>query len=141
MTLQNIRFILLSFLLSLTAGQAQAQELIANINLADGYLSRNEARLFFTMRLQHWTDNQPLRVFVLPDDNPNHKIFVKTVLGMFPYQLRRIWDRQLFSGTGQVPITVNSEAEMLQRVASTPGAIGYISEVPRDASIQVIRVN
>jgi len=130
----------LTVLLGCIAGPINAQELIANKGLSGGDLSRNEARLFFTMRLQYWSNNQPIKVFVLPDDNPLHGAFTKTILGLFPYQLRRVWDRQLFSGTGQVPVTVSNEDEMLRRVASTPGAIGYAERVPRDAQVQVIRV-
>ena len=39
------------------------------------------------------------------------------------------WDRLVFSGTGQAPDTVTSTEEMLARVASTPGAIGYLSQI------------
>lgn len=131
---------LLTALLGCTAETIDAQELIANMGLAKGNLSRNEARLFFTMRLQYWSDNQPVKVFVLPDDHALHGAFSKAILGLFPYQLRRVWDRQLFSGTGQVPVTVGNEDEMLRRVASTPGAIGYAERVPPDARVQVIRV-
>ncbi len=131
---------LLTALLGCIAGPINAQELIANMGLASSDLSRNEARLFFTMRLQNWFNDQPVKVFVLPDDNPLHGAFTKTILGLFPYQLRRVWDRQLFSGTGQVPVTVSNEDEMLRRVASTPGAIGYAERVPHDAQVQVIRV-
>jgi hypothetical protein len=131
---------LLTALLGCLAGPINAQELIANMGLTSGDLSRNEARLFFTMRLQYWSNKQPVKVFVLPDDNPLHGAFTKAILGLFPYQLRRVWDRQLFSGTGQVPVTVSNEDEMLRRVASTPGAIGYAERVPPDARVQVIRV-
>ena len=116
------------------------QELIANKDLADKVLSRNEARLFFTLRLQRWGDDQAVKVFVLPDDHPVHREFAKTVLGLFPYQLRRVWDRQLFSGTGQAPIIVSSEQEMLRRVATTPNAIGYVAGAPVDGSVRVLEV-
>lgn len=131
---------LTAILILLATSVCQAQVLIANSALSGRDLSRNEARLFFTMRLQYWGDNQPLQVFVLPDNNPEHQHFAKTVLGLFPYQLRTVWDRQLFTGTGQAPVTVGNEQEMLQRVASTPGAIGYLGQAPLDPRIQVIAV-
>ncbi|KKN04326.1 hypothetical protein LCGC14_1098510, partial [marine sediment metagenome] len=61
------------------------------------------------------------------DNNPIHITFCKTLLGMFPYQLRKIWDRQIFSGTGVGPIQLNTEKEMIQAIADNKGAIGYIS--------------
>jgi ABC-type phosphate transport system substrate-binding protein len=39
-----------------------------------------------------------------------------------------------------VPVTVANEQEMLQRVASTPGAIGYLANSPGDDRVQVIKV-
>lgn len=51
---------------------------------------------------------------------------MKTVLGIYPYQLRQSWDRLIYSGFAQAPFLVESEKEMLRRVAETPGAIGYV---------------
>ena len=33
----------------------------------------------------------------------------------------------LFTGTGKAPAVVNSQAEMIEMIQSTPGAIGYTS--------------
>jgi len=90
-------------------------------------LSQNAIRSIFGMRLRNWPDQQPIRVFVLPDQHPVHEEFSKQVLNIFPNQLRRAWDRLVYSGTGQAPIQVETEQEMLEKVASTPGAIGYLS--------------
>jgi ABC-type phosphate transport system substrate-binding protein len=119
---------------------AEAQELIANKELPDAAITRNDARLFFTLRLQRWLNDEPVKVFVLPDDHPVHRSFSKSILGLFPYQLRRVWDRQLFSGTGQAPIIVADEAEMIRRVASTPNAIGYVAKRPDDERVRVLEV-
>jgi hypothetical protein len=45
-----------------------------------------------------------------------------------PHQLRRAWNRQIYSGIGQAPNKVDTEAEMRRLIASTPGAIGYLPE-------------
>jgi ABC-type phosphate transport system substrate-binding protein len=131
---------LLAALIGFGSAGSSAQQVVANADVTDTDISRNEARLFFTMRLQYWPNKRPVTVFVLPDDHPLHIAFAKTILGLFPYQLRRVWDRQLFSGTGQAPITVANEEEMLRRVATTPGAIGYLQRPPRDTRILPIRV-
>ncbi|WP_295447149.1 hypothetical protein [uncultured Thiodictyon sp.] len=116
------------------------QELIANQASPQSALTRNEARLYFTLRLQQWPNGRPIRVFVLPDDDPLHIAFVKNILGLFPYQLRSAWDRQVFSGTGQAPTKVASEAEMLQRIATIPDAIGYASAAANDPRIRTLEV-
>jgi hypothetical protein len=85
-------------------------------------------REIFFMRLNTWPDGSPVRVFVLPDDNPLHIRFAKEILGVYPFQLRSAWDRLLYSGTGVSPTTVETQQEMRKRIESTPGAIGYISQ-------------
>ncbi len=115
-----------------------AQVLIANPKISTSELSRNNVRAIFAMRTPQWSDGTPIQVFVLEDTNPLHISFCKHILGMFPYQLRRIWDRQVFSGTGVAPVTVKSITEMREKVSSTPGAIGYIeSEQKNDSVIKI----
>jgi len=109
--------------------QAQAtHHIISNANLELTHLPLNKARSIFSMRLHKWPDGSPIRVYVLPDDNAAHRQFVQSVLRMFPHQLRRNWDRYIYTGTGQAPIEVSSEAEMIKQVSMTPGAIGYTQQ-------------
>lgn len=103
-------------------------------------LSHNALRSIFGMRLRAWPDRQPTRVFVLADQHPLHETFAKEYLSVFPQQLRRAWDRLVYSGTGQAPTEVASEAAMRQAVASTPGAIGYLSTEQIRPRVSVIEV-
>lgn len=106
---------------------APAVEVVVHAAQPDSAVSRSLARGIFGMRVRAWPDGAPLRVFVLNDAQPLHQKFSKSVLQMYPYQLRQNWDRLLYSGTGQPPVVVDSEEEMLKRVAETPGAVGYVS--------------
>ncbi len=116
-------------------------EVIVHPGVGVRHLSRNSLRAIFGMRLRVWQDGSPTRVFVLPDDAPLHNLFAKEKLSIFPYQLRSAWDRLIFSGTGQAPFLVNSEEEMRIRVATTPGAIGYLKRVNIDDSVQILHVD
>ena len=104
----------------------------------DVLLSQNALNAIFGMRLRKWEDGSPIRVFVLPDDDPLHITFSKYVLHVFPYQLRSAWDRLVFSGTGEEPIKVNSEQQMRTVVSLTPGAIGYLSKSMIDEAVKPI---
>jgi ABC-type phosphate transport system substrate-binding protein len=116
---------LIVYLLFIPNSYAQVLLIVQPQNV-DTELSRNSLRAIFAMRQTEWSDGSVVQVFVLEDKNSTHIAFCKNVLGMFPYQLRRVWDRQVFSGTGTAPTIVESEQEMLIRVAETPGAIGYV---------------
>lgn len=120
--------------------EAASLTLITHPSVGVESLTQNEARLYMTMRLNLWPDGRRTQVFVLPDNNPLHVAVSKEILGLYPYQLRRAWDRQLFSGTGPAPITVGTEAELIKRVAETPGAIGYAESRGLGASVRKLEI-
>lgn len=120
--------------------QACALEVVSNPSVKTDSLSLSSLRAIFSMRMTQWPDSTPIRVFVLGDKNPIHSEFSKTVLGVFPHQLRRAWNRQIYSGTGQAPIKVDSEAEMHLKIESTPGAIGYLPEDQINEQVRSIEI-
>ena len=136
---------LLSFLLfvavSLSTGSGLAGEMIVNHHVEQQTVSRSFARLVFTMRVLRWRDGRKIRVFVLPDRHPAHQEFSKRTLDLYPRQLRRVWDRHLFSGSGAVPTQVETVAEMLERVSTTPGAVGYLPTGSGNDSVRIIDVH
>jgi hypothetical protein len=125
---------------TLATGAAGGQEVIVNADVDLNAIDRNFARLLITMRMPQWPDKRPVTVFVLPDNNPVHESFAKRVLEVYPYQLRRTWDRQVFSGTGQAPRQVANEQEMIERVSQTAGAVGYVSSPPDTGLVKVLEV-
>jgi len=105
---------------------APVVDVIVSPSLTSMSLDRSLLRAVFTMRVRQWPDGSPIRVFVLPDSDPLSDQFYRQQLGMYSYVLRRAWDRMVFTGTGLAPTVVHSEKEMVERVRSTPGAIGYV---------------
>ncbi len=114
--------------------------LVAHPLVSVNQLTVNTTRLMFSMQLDQWPDGNRVRVFVLPDDSAIHRAFSKHKLSLYPRQLRRVWDRQLYSGTGQVPETVRSETEMRRKVATTPGAVGYLPSAMIDDTVSVLSI-
>lgn len=128
---------LLCIILSVGASPSvQAVEVIMNATnseeLLQGYY---DIRSIYSMRTRYWANGEKIRVFVLPDNNTLHKKFVKQKLHMFPHQLRRTWDRMTYRGTGQPPVTVDSTAEMLEKIKHTKYSIGYIDRRVDDEDI------
>ncbi|MEP6880206.1 MAG: hypothetical protein ABI865_15315 [Nitrosospira sp.] len=122
------------------ASATESYEIVANPSVNEKILSKSSLRAIFGMRLHTWPDGTAIRVFVMPDDAPLHVAFSKEKLNVFPYQLRSAWDRLVFSGTGQAPDTVASTEEMLARIASTPGAIGYLSKSMTNGRVNVLQI-
>jgi hypothetical protein len=135
--LRRMRCLVLALLVTMSPAassqdSATAVDIVVSPSLTKMKLDRNLLRAVFTMRVREWPDGSPIRVFVLPDDNPLSDAFYRERLGMYSYVLRRAWDRMVFTGTGFAPTVVRSEQEMIERVRSTPGAIGFVRK--REAS-------
>ncbi|MGY2463122.1 hypothetical protein [Vreelandella sulfidaeris] len=136
--------LLMAYFLLATA-QVIAREppvlLVANPNVTTHWLNQDTTRAIFAMRQRTWPDGQAVRVFVLDSSDPVHARFTKKQLSVYPHQLQLAWDRMVFSGTGQAPNRVSTQTEMRDRIASTPGALGYLEREYVDDSIQVISMD
>ncbi|ADJ28718.1 substrate-binding domain-containing protein [Nitrosococcus watsonii] len=133
-----IRLIFILTIIFPVIPEVGAQEVIVNPDAPEMKLTRSTLRAIFSMRLRTWPDGSLIKVFVLSDNSPLHIQFSKKILNIFPYQLRRTWDRLVYSGTGQAPIEVDSIKEMGNKVASTPGAIGYLPGGNTDFRVRVV---
>jgi ABC-type phosphate transport system substrate-binding protein len=134
------RYGLAALLLLSISLQALAVEVVVNSSIEQHTLPLSTLRAIFSMRMTQWPDGTPIRVFVLGDKNPDHATFSKQVLGVFPHQLRRAWNRQIYSGTGQAPNKVESAEEMRFQIEKTPGAIGYLPEEQVNGHIRTIEI-
>ena len=62
-----------------------------------------------------------------------HDDFLKKYIGKTAAQFRSYWNNLLFTGAGTPPPSFNTEKELVDYVAKTDGAIGYIdSGTPHD---------
>lgn len=134
-------FSILLLLMLLGVETAPALEIVSNPDVPVNRMSVRELHAIFTMRLRAWPNGLPVKVFVLRDSSPVHIEFAKKIMDMFPYQLRRYWDKLVFSGTGQAPVELESERQVYEHVAKTPGAIGYLPEYLVDSRINIVKVS
>ncbi len=138
------RFVLAAILLWLLYAPASlANEpvvLIAHPGISTDSINKDRLRAIFAMRETRWPDGTAIRVVVLPDQNPVHRVFCKQPLAIYPFILRRHWDRLTFTGTGTMPVSVGSEAEMLKTVSQTPGALGYVRQSSRTEAVKILTI-
>ena len=140
--LKNVNYVLrllsISFIFSFSfPTNSQAVDIIVNNTVPKLHYSFSDVRAIFMMRMTQWSNGEGIKVFVLADNHPSHGDFVKNKLKSVPYRLRDFWNRLVFSGTGDKPIEVGSLSQMLQKVAITPYAIGYIEEKDSHANIRL----
>ncbi|MDU0353461.1 substrate-binding domain-containing protein [Paraglaciecola aquimarina] len=127
---------------SSTVAQDKVSEVkvIVNSSVMTVDLSDTQIRRIFSMRQTVWADKQPITVIVLSNEHKTHQLFSTKILGVFPYQLERIWNKLVYSGLGDAPIRVSSEAQMLALISQRPGAIGYVmTELNRD-DVKIVNI-
>ncbi|ACN17246.1 conserved hypothetical protein [Desulforapulum autotrophicum HRM2] len=130
--------LLIPLVFFIMVSSAGGVEVIVNASVPEIPYTVNDLKAIFAMQRPVWSNGERIHIFVFADDNPVHREFTKTRLNMFPHQFRRIWDRLLFSGTGQPPRQVSSPEEMIDKVSTTPNSIGYTGSEPDNDNIRII---
>jgi ABC-type phosphate transport system substrate-binding protein len=141
-TLLLVAFLGLSSLSLAASLVANADEVVVIVPAGSSVdtLSKTRLRAIFGMRSRTWAQGGAIKVFVLEDDNPVHVTFSKQVLHTFPFNLRRIWDRRVYSGTGQSPHVVKTEEEMRDKISRTENSIGYLRRNRVDAAVKEVNL-
>lgn len=133
------KILLATILFFIMVSNCPGVEIIVNVSVPERQYTMHELQSIFARQRSIWSNGEKIQVFVLADDNPVHREFTKTRLNMFPHQFRRIWDRLLFSGTGQPPRQVASIEEMIERISTVPNSIGYAGSAPENKNIRILR--
>lgn len=130
-TFKLVLFILLTLMPFNSAGAQKAivkkrLHVIVNQSVALQSINRQQLKSIYLGQKTVWPDGSIVTLVIYRTTDKLHKEFVEDMLGIYPYQFNRRWQKLAFSGFGIKPIVVESKSAMLETVASTPGAIGYI---------------
>lgn len=106
--------------------------MVANQGVQIAEISDSDLRAIFTGEKTRFADGSHA-VPVILKGGPVHEVFLKKHLGENPENFRAQWHKAIFTGQGALPKTFDSESAVIEYVASTPGAVGYVSRIsPRD---------
>lgn len=125
--------------LSALAGfHAAAQDvvIVANKGVSISQLTTAELREIFRGTRSRFSDGTRA-VPVLLKGGPVHEVFLRRHLGDTPDEFRMRWRKAVFTGQASMLREFSSEVILLQYIASTPGAIGYVSRVGESDAISV----
>ena len=121
------------------AGAVSAQVVVANGNVKSSAISKGDLYDIFTGASNTFPDGTAA-VPVLLKGGSAHEAFSKNYIGKNDGFLRAAWMRLLFAGKCIMPKIFETEPEVVQYVASTPGAIGYIASAPEDPHVKMIAI-
>ena len=66
--------------------------------------------------------------------------FYAKVARRSPALMKAHWSRLIFTGRGQPPVEVDSNAAMRKLIADNPGMIGYVERAELDASVRAVLI-
>lgn len=64
--------------------------------------------------------------------------FTKEILGKSESQIKAYWSKLLFTGKGQAPQSLKSDAEVIDMVSKNPNMIGYVSDSATIDGVKVV---
>lgn len=128
--------VILSLLIWASGGVTQVK-VIANKNVPVNEIDKIQLLDFYTGDIKTWENGQPVIVFDLKPKGDAKESFYK-FLGKPSSRMKSIWIKNMLSGEGDPPEALASEEEMVKKVASTPGAIGFVGNSFAGASVKTI---
>lgn len=127
--------------LTVACPSARAQDVVvvANEDLPLLQISSTELREIFTGVRSRFHDGTRAVPVVLKG-GPAHEVFLKHYVGENPEEFRTGWRKAAFTGQGTMLREFASEAALIQYVAATPGAVGYVSHVTSSDRVTALTV-
>lgn len=104
---------------------AQDLAVIGHPGVPDSALEKSRILDYYTGDRQRWSNDEPVIPLDLQEPKDVRKNFYKS-LGKSSSRMRSIWMRRKLAGEGEPPESIENERELLDRVADTPGAIGFV---------------
>jgi hypothetical protein len=110
------------------AAGAQDVVLVANKGVQISEISNADLRAIFIGTRTRFADGSHA-VPVTLKGGPAYEVFLKNHVGEGPEEFRSRWRKLVFTGQGAMPKAFDSESALIEYVAATPGAVGYVSRI------------
>ncbi|MFV0372218.1 MAG: hypothetical protein ACK5JI_11375 [Azonexus sp.] len=134
------RFFLLFALCIGSGWQVAWADLVVIVNARSGVaaMTRNEVVHVFFGRNRLFFNGQEALPVDLQGNHPLREQFYRLLVGKELAEVDAYWSRQQFTGGLNPPLRVKSSEEVLDWVASRPGAIGFVELSRADARVRVV---
>jgi len=91
----------------------------------------------YQLKVRSWDDETRITVFNLKPDNKVKNAFYDFIR-QNPLNLRKLWLRLQLTGEATPPKAIETEDEMVKKVAETPGAIGFVRRGKVNDDVKII---
>ena len=127
------------FVLLFSAALQGQVVVVANKSVPVDTISKSQLLDYFSREVRVWKDNQPIILFDLKQRGEVKDTFYRYI-GKSSSRMKSIWMKKLLSGEGEPPEALPDEAEVLRRVQSTPGAMGFLRRENATGEVKVLLV-
>lgn len=142
-----MRIVLLCFLL-IKMSLAKSEDMIyapviGNNSIESNTLTFEDVYSIFTLKKVLWPNSQPIKIILLPLNSQGHKEFLTKYIGIGTITYARRLKNAITSGRTDKPIYAKNNEEMLYKISTTVGAVGYLQGfvyVNTDGNILVFEV-
>ncbi len=110
---------------------------IVNKGVSESTLSKAQIVNLFLMNTTKWANGSKVVVFDLKPDTPSKSKFY-TYLGQSPVDVRKKWMKLQLTGEGKAPDALNSEEDVVAKVGSTTGGIGFVTASKVSGNVKVV---
>lgn len=132
-------WLMVLFLITASISSVFAQDVvvICNKNVSENVLNQIDINKIFLGKKTEWSNSQNIKFAIMKKEDI-HKIFLKEYIGKTEAQFRTYWKKMVFTGKGRLPLSFDTPEEMIQYVAQTEGAVGYIPKDAADDSVKIL---
>lgn len=131
------KFLITALLLLITISSYGQVAVIANKSVPENSISQSQLTDIYMLRSKTWSNGSAIvPLTIKTDNNTTNKFFA--AVGKSSMEMKKEWMKIQLTGEGMAPEGLGSEAEMLTKVASTPGAIGFVDQSKVTGDVKVL---
>lgn len=133
---KNILIVIAAVILFSISGYSQVA-VIANKSVGESSITAGKAGDIYSLKTKTWSSGSGIVRFTLKAESATTTKFFGAI-GKSAADMKKAWMKIQLTGEGQAPEALGSEDEVLNKVASTPGAIGFISASKVNDKVKVL---
>ncbi len=121
------KILLLLFVTLFFYGKLNAQvAVIANKNVPIDKVTKAQLLDYYSGDIKYWSNSKPIIVFDIKPKLDVKEEFYEYI-AKNTARMKSIWMKKMLSGEGNPPESVISEEEMIRKIETTSGSIGFVS--------------
>ena len=135
-----ISIAIFSFCLNVGYAYADSIAVITHLSTAQESINTDELSRIYLGKSKSFPSGDSATPVNQADNSKIRQRFESEVLGMGKRKLKKYWSKLMFTGKGKPPKAMDGDAELLNYIASTPGALGYISGGSLSDKVKVLMI-